>query len=384
MHWRITLLVLVVVLLLFFFAVPPIVDSHLNRIAVDNVHPSPQTQQLHNTLRIADLHADSFLWGRDLLAKHSNGQVDLPRLLEGNIGLETFTAVTKSPRGLNYQRNRGNSDTIIWLALSQRWPPRTWNSLTERALFIAERFHQTAANSEGRLVPIQTARDLRIFLTRREQNKNMVAGVLGIEGAHALDGKLENLDPLFHAGYRYISLAHFFDDEFAGSSAGMQKGRLTPLGRQLVQAMNKKHIIIDLAHTSSAAIRDVLSLTSAPVIFSHGGLRGACNNQRNLTDEEALGIAKTGGIIGIGFWDTAVCGTDAGSIARSIRYAVNLVGVEHVALGSDFDGAVTVPFDSAHLSELTQALLDQGFRLDEIRAIMGENTLNFFLHNLPD
>jgi membrane dipeptidase len=206
---------------------------------------------------------------------------------------------------------------------------------------------------------------------------------LGIEGAQALNGKIENLEWLFQAGYRYMSLTHFFDDEFAGSSAGVNKGGLTPLGHELVRQMNARGMIIDLAHTSPQTIRDVLVESKRPVIYSQGGLQGNGNNRRNLSDDEARGIARSGGIIGIGFWPTAVCGRDARAVARAIRYAVQVVGIEHVGLGSDFDGSVTVPFDAAHLSELTGALLQEGFSAAEIRAVMGDNALRFFSETLP-
>lgn len=381
---RIAILIALLVLG-FFVLVPPLVERVLNRVVAEKASaPSSEASNLHPQLRIVDLHADSLLWGRDLLERSTHGAVDVPRMIEGNVALEIFTAVTKTPRGLNYERNDSNSDTIIWLALAQRWPPRTWNSLTQRALYLAERFQSTAAASGGRLVPIRTARDLKNYLERRQANPKITAGLLGIEGGHALDGKLENLNVLFDAGYRYISLTHFFDDEFAGSSAGAVKGGLTPLGRELVRRMNEKRIIIDLAHTSPRTIQDVLALTKRPVIVSHGGLKGACNNNRNLSDEEARGIARSGGVIGIGFWETAVCGTDVQAIVRSMRYGANLIGSEHIALGSDFDGAVSVPFDSAHLVELTDALLKNGFTPAEIRAIMGENALRFLFENLPE
>jgi len=381
-----TCLILVALAAIFFLCVPATVERLLNGPAQNAgaANVSPEGKRLQTTLRIVDLHADSLLWGRDLLAKGTRGDVDVPRLIEGHVTLQVFTAVTKSPRGLNYVRNDGNSDTIIWLALAQRWPPRTWASLAERVLYFAERFQKMAKDSGGRLVSIRTATDLRNYLARREQNPDVTAGLLGIEGAHALDGKLENLDRLYDAGYRYISLTHFFDDEFAGSSAGIEKGGLTPLGRELVARMNEKRVIIDLAHTSPQTIRDVLSVTKRPVMFSHGGLRGTCDNQRNLSDGEARGIAQSGGIIGIGFWDAAVCGSDVASILRAMRYAVKIVGADHVALGSDFDGAVRTPFDAAHLVELTDAMLQQGFSTEEIRAIIGENALRFPLTNPPE
>jgi membrane dipeptidase len=348
----------------FFLIVPSMVDKALNGSSTARPAKTVSTEalRLHKTLRIVDLHADPLLWGRDLLKRSSIGDVDLPRMIEGHVTLQIFTAVTKSPRGLNYTRNRADSDTIIWLALAQRWPPRTWNSLTERALYLAERFNRMAARSDGKFVAIRTSRDLAEYLGRRESQAGIAAGLLGIEGGHALEGRLENLDRVIDAGYRYISPTHFFDDEFAGSSAGVKKGGLTELGRQLVERMNRKRIMIDLAHSSSETIREVLAVSKRPVIVSHGGLKGNCNNQRNLSDEEALGVARSGGIIGIGFWETAVCGNGIHAITT----------------------AVITPFDAAHLSELTDAMLQDGFKPDEIRAIMGENALRFLEQNLPD
>lgn len=375
---------LLVLLLVFFGPVPQLVEYTLSRVeAPTSGSVSPQARELHANLEIVDLHADSLLWGRDLLERGSRGHADVPRLVEGNVALEVFTAVTKTPRGLNYERNDAGSDNIFWLALAQRWPPSTWNSLTARALYLAKRFDRTAASSNGKLVPIRTSEDLANYLQRRNENRQITAGLLGIEGAQALDGKLENLEPLFQAGFRYMSLTHFFDDEFAGSSAGVMKGGLTPLGHELVRQMNARGMIIDLAHTSPQTIRDVLAESKRPVIYSHGGLQGNCNNRRNLSDEEARGIARSGGIIGIGFWPTAVCGKDSRAIARAIRYAVQVVGIEHVALGSDFDGSVTVPFDAAHLAKLTDALIQEGFSAAEIRSVMGGNALRFFSENLP-
>jgi len=124
-------------------------------------------------------------------------------------------------------------------------------------------------------------------------------------------------------------------------------------------------------------------MAQRPVMVSHTGVRAVCDNQRNLTDKQLTGIAKTGGIIGIAYFETATCGKDAAAIARSIRHAVNIVGVDHVALGSDFDGAVTVPFDTSHLAAITDALLSQGFTESEIRLIMGGNAFRFFELNLP-
>jgi membrane dipeptidase len=113
-------------------------------------------------------------------------------------------------------------------------------------------------------------------------------------------------------------------------------------------------------------------------------VRGTCDNQRNLSDAQLRRIAKTGGVIGIGFWDVATCGTDAAAIARAIRYAVGVVGVDHVALGSDFDGATVQPFDVTGLPLITQALMEQGFSESDIAKIMGGNVFRLLRENLPE
>jgi microsomal dipeptidase-like Zn-dependent dipeptidase len=119
------------------------------------------------------------------------------------------------------------------------------------------------------------------------------------------------------------------------------------------------------------------------VVASHTGVRGVVDNARNLSDAHLAGIAATGGLVGIGFWDTVTGGSDAAAIARSIAYAVDRIGVEHVALGSDWDGAVSVPFDAANVVRLTDALLDVGLDEAAIRAVMGENVLGLLGEALP-
>lgn len=368
----------------FFFVLPAATERVLNRTGPrPSSLPSAKARELHAKLPIADLHADSLLWGRALLERSARGHVDVPRLIEGNVAVQAFTVVTKTPRGLNVERNEPSSDTIIWLALAQRWPTATWSSLRDRALYQAGRLEQAAAVSGGKLVLIRSAADLAGYLDRRQREPGITAGFLGIEGAHALDANLSNLDVLYDAGFRMISPTHFFDNEFAGSSAGVRKGGLTEPGKQLIRLMEAKHMLVDLAHASPQTIADVLAMATRPVVVSHTGVKGTCNNRRNLSDDEVRGVARTGGVIGIGFWPKAVCGTDARAVARAIRYTVNLAGVERVALGSDFDGAVAAPFDSSRLVELTDALLAEGFSESEIGMIMGGNTIRLLRESLP-
>ncbi len=131
-------------------------------------------------------------------------------------------------------------------------------------------------------------------------------------------------------------------------------------------------------------VRDVLAITERPAILSHGGVKGICDTARNLDDELMIEVASRSGLLGIGFWDGAVCDISPEGIVDSIRYAIDLVGADHVALGSDFDGATTVMLDTSELAALTQVMIDLDFGEDEIRKVMGDNARNFFLSWLPD
>ncbi|MEW6737737.1 MAG: dipeptidase [Acidobacteriota bacterium] len=388
-RWLKRLLVFIVLfliggLVIFFFVVPGQVDNQFN--VTLNAPPylaSEKAQQLHARLLIADMHADSLLWSRDLWERSTRGHVDIPRLIAGNVALQSFTVVTKTPRGLNIERNDDRSDNITLLAIGQRWPIATWSSLTQRALYQARKLHDTAARTQGKFTLIKSSQDLSNYLARRASEREITAGFLGIEGAHALDGNLANIDVLFDAGFRMMSLTHFFDNEWGGSASGVNKGGLTDPGREMIRRMEAKSMIVDLAHVSPKAIDDILALATRPVVVSHTGVKGTCDNNRNLSDDQLRRIAKAGGLIGIGYWETAVCGLDVQAIARAIRYTANLVGIEHVALGSDFDGAIVAPFDTTGLVQITDALIKEGFSEEEISMIMGGNLLRFLKENLP-
>lgn len=369
----------------FFTVVPGVADRLYNRThGPPPYHASERALALHRTLRVADLHADTLLWARDPLARSTRGHVDLPRLVEGGVSVQVFTVVTKAPRGLNYDSNEESAlDNITPLVVAQAWPAKTWTSLKERALHQARRLEDAAARSGGRLVLVRTAADLARFVERRESEPQLVAALVGLEGAHALEGDLSNLGALYDAGFRIIAPTHFFDNDWGGSAHGARKGGLTEKGRELVRRLEERRVLVDLAHASEATLADVLRMATRPVIVSHTGLRGVCDNARNLSDEQARGVAATGGLVGVGYWPAATCGEDARSVARSIRYAADLVGVRHVALGSDFDGSVTTPFDTTGLAQITDALIAEGFNEDEIKLIMGENVIRLLSETLP-
>jgi membrane dipeptidase len=378
------LLLLLTLAAAFFIFTPGLVERKYNRTLHRPPYAvSPKARALHEQLFVADLHADSLLWNRDLLRRGDYGNLDVPRLIEGGIALQAFTIVTKAPRMVNFAADENGIDNVTPLVIAQRWPVKTWTSLTERALYQARKLKDLSHRSGGSLVIIQSASDLSSYLQMRTNDRRVVAAFLGVEGAHALDGRLENLDLLFDAGVRMMAPTHYFDNEFGGSAQGLNKGGLTEKGRELIRRMEQRRMIVDLAHASDATISDVVRMATRPVIVSHTGVKGTCNNPRNLSDEQLKSIAVTGGVIGIGYWETATCGDDAQSIARAIHYTADLIGIEHIALGSDFDGAVATAFDTTGVVQVTDALLAQGLTEDQIKMVMGGNVLRLLTQTLP-
>lgn len=380
------LIVVVAAVVAFLAFAPGYVESQRNAVSPHDPWPvSDEAATLHENLLVGDWHSDSLLWRRDLTRRANRGHVDLPRLIEGNVALQMFTAVTKSPRGQNYSRNAADApDNITLLAMGQRWPARTWDSLLERALYQAERLHGFEDKAPEMLQIIRNQADLDAVLTRRAAGEDVVGGLLGIEGAHPLEGDMANLDKLVDAGYRMIGLQHFFDNELGGSLHGTSDQGLTDFGRELVRAVAARPLIIDLAHSSPQVARDVLAITDVPLVVSHTGLHSACRVKRNFEDPLMQDIAATGGVIAIGYWADVTCNESPAGVASVIRQAIAVLGEDHVSLGSDFDGSVRTGFDTSELAALTHALINEGVTEPQIRKVMGENMLRVLRDQLEE
>lgn len=349
-----------------------------------------RAQALHDRAVVADLHADALLWNRDLLERDEAGHVDLPRLRDGNVAIQVFGVVTKVPKDTSYAGNAGDSDRLDALVIAQRWPPTTWTDLEARALHQARKLDRFVRGSEGGLAWIRDRGELEDVLARRAAGEGVVGVLLGLEGAHALadesddpEAVLASLRKLHGAGLRMLGLAHFFDNAVAGSAHGLDKGGLGELGRKVVKEAEALGMVIDLAHAAPKVVDEVTSMTTRPVLVSHGGVRGTCDSPRNVSDAQLRAIAATGGVIGIGLWPGAVCGQDVGATVEAMLHVIGVVGVEHVALGSDFDGTITAPFDAAGWPLLTQALLRRGLSEEQVRAILGGNVVRVLTKTLP-
>ena len=365
---------------------PSFVDNQINQISP---HPpfevSEKAQKLHKDLLIGDWHADSTLWNRVLSNQYDYGHVDIPRLQKGNVALQMFTSVSKSPRGQNYKSNEtSTNDNITSLVILQRWPIKTWSSLTERVIYQASKIHTLAKQDSQNFMLILSQSDLTEFIKKRNFNSDLIGGLLGTEGSHALDGDLKNIERLFNEGFRMMSLQHFFDNKLGGSLHGTSGKGLTIFGQEAIKEMLRLGIMIDVSHSSENVVQDVLDLSHEPILVSHTGFYGHCPSARNISDSLMKEIAKKGGLVAIGFWKAAVCDNTPKSVAEAIQYGIELIGAKHVALGSDFDGAVLPGFDSSELIAITHELLEAGVEESDIRLVMGENMLNYLKKNLAN
>ena len=369
----------------FFALAPGIVERAQNQVVdADLPAVTPQTQALHDSLQIADMHSDTLMWDRDLLERSSRGHMDLPRLQDGNVALQVFSSVSKSPKGQNYDANTADTDNITLLTVAQLQPPRTWGSLLQRSLYHAEKLEKAAADSDGTLRVIRTRGDLDTLLADREAGQDVTGALFSVEGLQNLEGNIENFDALYDAGMRMAGFAHFFDNEAVGSMHGVEQGGLTDLGRAAFAEMERRGVIVDIAHSSHTAIAEMLALATKPVVASHGGVQATCNVNRNLTDDEIRGVAATGGVVGIGYWDAAVCELTPAAVVDAIEHVIAVGGLQTAALGSDYDGATTVAWDTSEIAVITQELRDRGRSDDEIRAIMGGNTFRVMGQVLPE
>ena len=365
--------------------------------------------RLHHEAIVCDLHVDTLqrLACGESLAGNS-GHIDLPRLRQGDVDLVFFA---------------------IWLdpVYAPRQPGEPDRSFA-RACELLDVFEREMRAHAGAVVPVRTAAE-----ARRVVAEGRVAAALGIEGGQAIENDLDKLTELHRRGARYLSLTWNKTLDWADAAKeetehGTRHGGLTAFGEDVVRHMNRLGMIVDLSHAAESTFWHVLRVSEAPVMASHSNAWALTPHFRNLKDEQIRALAARGGLVGINFYsaflDTEfsrrqdqaeerrkaeldaigekyayeyIQGTDlerrllseemghvpvpAARIAEHIEHIVRLVGPEHVALGSDFDGVTALPDDLqdvAQMPRVTQLLRERGFGGDDIRKILGENVLRLF------
>jgi len=289
------------------------------------------------------------MWNRDLTQPSSRGHVDFVRLKEAGVKVQCFTIVM-----------RGFPVVGAFQAFMRycRWPKSARTSEWTRALWQIEQLERFCQRSQG---------EVRIAKRRADLESNLregkITAVLGVEGAHAVEGRPERVAELFIKGVRFMGLIHLSNNELGGSSFPlMPPKRLTALGREILEEMTRLKMAVDVAHASRQTLHDILSHPSAQPFCSHTGVNGAAKMWRNLSDDSLRKIADRGGVVGIIFGTVYLGGKKIDDVVRHIEHAANVIGEDAVALGSDFDGMVPLPRgmrDVRDLSLLTEALLQR-------------------------
>ncbi len=360
-----------------------------------------RARKLHFSSIVVDTHDDTtqrFLDGNfDLAPRNAEGSVDIPRMKEGGLSAIFFS---------------------IWMPSKITGP-----EAVKRALDQIDAVREQVRKHPHDLVLATTAAEVR---EARKQSK--IAALLGVEGGHMIASDLGVLRTYAALGVRYMTLTHSGNAEWADSSTDKPvHNGLTDFGKDVVREMNRLGVMVDISHVSDKTFRDVLEISKAPVIASHSSCRALCDAPRNMTDDMMRALAAKNGVVQINYHigflsqefrdaekaDPTIndaialevrkrCGDKEGcqliegdkitreyveqgklprvdwtKIIEHIDHAVRVAGVDHVGLGSDFDGA-NMPFgmeDASKLPKITEALLQKGYAESDVKKILGENTL---------
>jgi membrane dipeptidase len=323
------------------------------------VYGSDSARALHAEAPALDLHADPLIWSRylgyDLNKRHSppfpraqfGGHIDVPRLLEGGVGGVFFGLV--SIPALDWNRG-GTCSTQL--------------ELLEDAI----------AKSEGRLRLATTESDLD-----RARDEHAVAAFVGMEGAHSIEGKLENLEGFAKRGLRYLGLLHFSANDCGapafGWGANADRG-LSAFGHDVVKKAEDLGVIVDLAHINRKGFMDVCAIAEKPMYVSHTGVAGAHDMWRNIDDEQLRTLANKGGAAGIIFAPQYLGRDGIDAVVEHLEHILNVAGEDTPALGSDWDGFIRPTKgleEASKLPSLTDALLARGHSPRVIKKILREN-----------
>ncbi len=370
--------------------------------SVSDVQVSARAKRLHDRAIVVDTHDDTpqrLLFDKtfNIGMRNKDGHVDIPRMREGGLDALFFS---------------------IWVPSQITGPPAV-----KRALDLIDSVREAVRTHPNDLMLANTAADIR-----RAAAEHKIAALMGMEGGHIIDDDLAVLRLYAALGVRYLTLTHFLNNNWADSSTDKPAHNgLTAFGKDVVRELNRIGVIVDVSHVSDKTFYDLLEVTKAPVIASHSSSRAISNHPRNMTDDMMRALAKNGGVVMINYAAAFLseefrvasekksgnivaamsamskkCGGNEActimenerieheammkgelpkamwdKIVEHIDHAVKVAGVDHVGLGSDFDGA-TMPIgmeDVSKLSRITDALLKKGYSEPDIEKILGGNIL---------
>jgi membrane dipeptidase len=334
----------------------------------------------------------------DVRHTSADGHTDLPRLIESGLTAQFMAAWVDAP-------------------YAQQVPDASF----ARALRYMDAIHAFVDRHPDHLLFATTAADIR-----RAKGEGKVAILIGVEGGHAIEESLDKLRELYARGARYLTLTWNNGNQWAGSSIGSygtRTGGLTPFGREVIREMNRLGMIVDVSHASDETFADVIATSSSPVVATHSGARALADHPRNLTDDQLRAVARSGGVVQVNFYsrflearfraamDDAEARLDAAVAAERARgeevtgaqmearrramvaeipptplavlidhieHVALVAGIDHVGIGSDFDGIAAAPEgmeDVTAIPRIAQALLDRGYGEEEIRKVLGANML---------
>src|ERR1700731_3055294 len=370
-------------------------------LAFSAVSVSEKARKLHFSSIVVDTHDDTtqrFLDGKfDLGERTNTGSIDIPRMKEGGLNAIFFS---------------------IWIPSKVTGP-----EAVRRALQQIDAVREQVRKHPRDIVLATTAAEIR-----EAKKKGQIAALMGVEGGHMINSDLAVLRKFAGLGVRYMTLTHSGNDEWADSSTdkAVHNG-LTDFGKDVVREMNRLGVMVDISHVSDKTFADALAVSKAPMIASHSSCRVICDAPRNMTDQMMKDLAAKGGVVQINYHvgflsqefrnaekadpelnkaigaevmkrcaENEGCQliegdritreyveqgklprVEFGKIIEHIDHAVKIAGIDHVGLGSDFDGA-NMPYgmeDATKLPKITEALLQKGYSEGDVKKILGENTL---------
>ena len=366
-----------------------------------------RARKLHFSSIVLDTHDDTtqrfFSKTYDLAKRNPDGHIDIPRMREGGMNAIFFS---------------------VWIDGRTMGPPAI-----QKALDQIDAVHENVRRNSKDLVFCRTAEDIR-----RAHKEGKIAALIGVEGGHMIGNDIRMVRIFGDLGVRYMTLSHFYNDEWADSSTDKPAHNgLTDYGKDIVREMNRQGIMVDISHVSDKTFYDALEVSKSPLIASHSSCRALCNHPRDMTDDMLKALAAKGGVIQINYEKSFIdqaykdasdkltggvvaqfdqlkkqCGDDEECLGKKmnelekqataegklphvtweriidhIDHVAKLVGADHVGLGSDFDGA-TMPEgmdDCTHLPRITEALMRKGYSDNDIRKILGGNVLRVMEQN---